>query len=219
MKKTLLCLVMAVIAAAGAVSPAQNLLSTSNGAPAARNEPEIELFAGYSYWAPSASVNGFRYTAGDAGMIFSSAYYVNRYLGGQFEAERSQQDANDGMRAFSAGPIVRFPGLEGITPFAHALVGAAEVTGPNEPTIGGSSFYFNPEHWGAQIKFGGGLDYATPFLNQRLSLRLIQVDYEYAHVNFGPVEPTTGGSANLSSVRVSTGITYTLTAPGWLRRR
>lgn len=81
--------------------------------------PQVELFAGYSYWAPHDSVNGIPYEADDQGMIFSGAYFFNRYAGAQIEGERHQQTANDGMRAFSMGPILRYPTSQGITPFAH----------------------------------------------------------------------------------------------------
>ena len=172
--------------------------------------PQVELFAGYSYWAPHDAVNGIQYKADDQGMIFSGAYFLNQYVGGQIEGERAQQTANDGMRALSVGPVVRYPTGLGLTPFAHAMVGAAGVTGPNVPTIGGSSFYYNPEHWGVVLTMGGGINYATPWLHHRLSLRLIQTDYQYTHVDFGPESATTGGRANIHAARLSTGIVYSI---------
>lgn len=192
---------------------------TANQVPAGVDAPQVELFAGYSYWAPHDSVNGIPYKADGQGTIFSGAYFLNRYAGAQLEGERAQQTANDGMRAISVGPIVRYPAGLDFLPFAHALVGTAGVTGPNVPTIGGSSFYYNPEHWGAVLTVGGGIDYATPWFHHRLGLRLFQADYQYTHVNFGPVLATTGGRANISAARLSTGIVYNIANLGeWMRR-
>jgi hypothetical protein len=181
------------------------------GMPATRvDSPRVELFAGYSYWAPHDSVNGIPYKADDQGMIFSGAYFFNRYLGGQLEGERSQQTSNDGLRAFSIGPVFRYPTEQGVTPFVHALVGGAGVTGPNEASTGnGSGFFYNPERWGVLLTAGIGVDYATPLLHHHLSLRVFQADYQYTHVSFGGfVLPTTGGRANINAVRLSTGIVY-----------
>ena len=186
--------------------------------------PQVELFAGYSYWAPHDSVNGIQYKADDLGMVFSGAYFFNRYLGAQLEAERSQETSNDGMREFSVGPIIRYPTGQGIAPFAHALVGGAGVTGPNEASVGnGSGFFYNPERWGVLLAAGIGVDYATPLLHHHLSLRIFQVDYQYTHVSFGAlVLPTTGGRANINAARLSMGFVYSFDQlhlrKVWLRR-
>lgn len=170
---------------------------------------KLDLFAGYSYWAPHGSVDNYRYKAANAGFTLSAAYYFTPYLGAQFEATHTQQTSNDGMRSFSGGLIARTRRFQGMLPFAHVLLGAAGLTGPNEAsTNNGSSYFYNAEHWGTILTLGGGVDYGTPLLHHRLSLRLFQVDYQYAHVDFGPPQPTQGGRANISSVRLSTGIVY-----------
>lgn len=180
------------------------------GKGAAENASQVDLFAGYSYWAPHAEVHGLQYKADAQGMIFSGAYFFSRNLGVQVEGERAQQTDNDGMRAFSAGPILRYSIERGFTPFAHVLIGSAGVTGPNVATIGGASFYSNPEHWGPALTLGGGMDYATPLFHHHLSLRLLQADYQYIHVDFGPVQATTGGRANINAARLSTGVVYSI---------
>lgn len=170
---------------------------------------KLDLYAGYSYWAPHGQINNFRYKALNEGYTFSAAYYFNAYLGGQFEASRGQQTSNDGMRSFSAGIIARDPKMVGMMPFGHALIGVIGLTGPNEPsTNNGSSYFYNPEHWGTLLTVGGGVDIPTRLLHHHLSLRLFQADFEYAHVNFGPLQATQGGRANLNSARLSTGIVY-----------
>lgn len=177
--------------------------------PSPSRSSKANLFAGYSYWAPSATVNGYRYKAVNEGFTLSAAYYFTRYIGAQFEATRSQQTSNDGMRSFSGGLIVRDPHVVGMVPFMHGLIGVAGVTGPNEPsTNNGSSYFYNPERWGAMLTVGGGLDYRTPFLRGHLHIRLFQADYQYTHVSFGPLLPTQGGRVNIDAVHLSTGIVY-----------
>ncbi|HEY1646662.1 MAG TPA: hypothetical protein VGF96_01675 [Terracidiphilus sp.] len=217
MRRTISMMVWCVMMASGCL--AQSAEHATNEAAVGADTPQVELFAGYSYWAPHDSVNGIQYKADDQGMIFSGSYFFNQYVGAQVEGERAQQTANDGMRAFSVGPIVRYSTGLGFMPFAHALVGAAGVTGPNVPTIGGSSFYYNPERWGVALTVGGGMDYATPWFHHRLSLRLLQADYQYTHVNFGPVLATTGGRANIDAARLSTGVVYSIGGRTHRRRR
>ena len=172
------------------------------------NPSRIDIFAGYSYWSPHAQINGFKYDDIEQGMIFSGAYYFNRYFGGQVEGDYHVQTVNDGMWSISAGPIVRFTTSYGIIPFVHALAGAAYVTGPNVPTINSNSFQYEPATWGPQLTAGGGLDYGLPLFGHHLGLRLFQVDYLYDHINFGPTQPTTGGRANINSARLSAGLVF-----------
>jgi hypothetical protein len=53
--------------------------------------------------------------------------------------------------------------------------------------------------WGPQITFGQGLDYDLPFFVHRFSLRILQADYLFDHVNYRPNETATLNSATLSS--------------------
>jgi hypothetical protein len=92
--------------------------------------------------------------------------------------------------------VVRFP-LQDVTPFAHATVGAVRAD------FNGRGL---PYHWGPAIVVGGGMDYATPFFGGKLGIRLFQADYEYMHLNWGPVTLPSGGRANLNAARVSTGL-------------
>lgn len=170
---------------------------------------KLDLYAGYSYWAPHGDVNNFTYKSINAGFTLGAAYYFNPYLGAQFEATRGEQTSNDGMRSFSGGLIARYPHMKGMTPFVHGLVGVIGLTGPNIATTqNASSFFYNPEHWGTTLTIGGGVDIPTPLFHHHLSLRLFQVDYQYVHVDFGPPQPTQGGRANLSAAHLTTGIVY-----------
>jgi hypothetical protein len=149
-----------------------------------------------------------RYSSINLGAIGSGAYYVNKYIGGEaiFAAHPSGQ--NDGLYTISGGPIFRAP-LQNFTVFAHGLVGAAKLGGPNNE---GSFPYHNPYKWGPSLTAGGGMDYNIPWLENRFSLRLFQADYQWMHVNYGlpalmaPTGGPLGGRVNMNSVVLSTGI-------------
>jgi outer membrane protein OmpA-like peptidoglycan-associated protein len=177
-------------------------------APANDGASRWDIFAGYSYLAPHGTVNvpqpngsvaPVSYESVNVGEIFSVARYFNRYVGLQAEGgfheyggSGSSKD-NDGFATFSGGLIARYPAAE-ITPFVHALVGAALVDGPEH----------NPFTWGPALTIGGGMDYATPLFHHRLAIRLFQADYEYMHADFG--QGVFGGRANINAARLSAGV-------------
>ena len=176
-----------------------------------------DIFAGYSYLAPHGTVNvpqpngttlQYNYDAVNLGGLFSGAYYFNKWVGAQAEYgfhEWGGADPNgsnvgpkgndDGFQTISGGIIFRFP-MEDITPFIHGLVGGALVNGPD----------FNANKWGPDLTAGGGMDYATPFFNHHLSIRVFQADYEYMHADFGP--GVYGGRANINAARLSGGLVF-----------
>jgi outer membrane protein OmpA-like peptidoglycan-associated protein len=172
-------------------------------APVADSASRWDIFAGYSYLAPHGTVQVIQpgsgvtepvdYKSVDEGAIFSAAYYFNRYVGAQAELGVHPDGKNDGFTTASGGLIFRYPTSD-ITPFAHALVGGARVGGPEH----------EPYTWGTVLTVGGGMDYNTPLFNHRLAVRLFQADYEYMHVDFGPVP--FGGRANINAARLSGGL-------------
>ena len=189
--------------------------SSKPSMPAAPGQPSpsrIDIFTGYSYLAPHATVKtnlptGSTYvdrlSSINEGAIGSVAYYFNKYIGGQLEYENSPDGRNDGIQTIQGGLIGRYP-MSGMTPFVHGLIGAARVGGPNaEP------YTYHVYTWGPALTVGGGLDYALPFWNHHLSLRLFQADYEYMHANYGP-QPITGGRVNSNTARLSTGLVWHL---------
>ena len=135
-------LLVACVALFGATTLfGQSSKSTMPNAPGQSNPAKVDIFLGYSYLAPHATVvtprgNGTTYTdrlsSINAGAIGSVAYYFNRYVGGQIEYENSPDGRNDGISTIQAGLIARDP-LQGMTPFVHALAGAGRVGGPNSP--------------------------------------------------------------------------------------
>jgi hypothetical protein len=178
-------------------------------APAEPPASRIDIFAGYSYFAPhgqltvpsgaNIGVGGpVSYSAINYGAIGSVTYYFSRYVGGQVEYANHPDGNNDGASSGQLGIVFRYPTAE-ITPFAHADAGFNRLGGP----------VHEPYTYGPALTVGGGLDYALPFLGGHLGLRLFQADYEYFHTNFGPQPPyPTGGRANLKIARVSTGLIY-----------
>jgi hypothetical protein len=195
--------------------------SASKAAPG-DNPSKWDIFAGYSYLAPSGSVTTSpatgtpvtaSYNAVNVGGLFSGAYFFNRYVGAQAEFAIHQwgdqsslpvgavgsnigtHGNDDGFYTVAGGLIFRYPNGN-ITPFAHALVGTSRVEGP----------WFQTGTWGPSLTVGGGMDYETPLLNHHLAIRLFQADYEYMHANFGP--GTYGGRANINAARLSAGVVF-----------
>ena len=160
-----------------------------------------DIFAGYSYLAPHGTVNGFKYNAINYGGIASVTRYFNNYVGLQGEGDVhwltpengnvTKTQPNDDFSGGSGGLIFRYP-TEEITPFVHGLVGGEHV----------GSFY-QPEKWGIVLTAGGGLDYATPFFDHHLALRLFQADFQYTHENFAPFV-----RGNFDNARLSSGLVW-----------
>ena len=177
-------------------------------APPEDNASRWDIFAGYSYLAPHGTVQVEQpysheilpvdYKSVNVGGLVSGAYYFNKYVGAQAELGIHQYDDpsnNDGFTTVAGGLIFRYPTSD-ITPFAHALVGAALIGGPEH----------EPNTWGPALTVGGGMDYKTPLFNHHLSIRLFQADYEYMHADFGP--KVYGGRANINAARLSAGLVF-----------
>ena len=160
-----------------------------------------DIFAGYSYLASHGNVNGVNFRSINWGGIGSVTRYFNKNVGVQGEGDfhndnnestiTSPGTTNDDFSGGSGGLVYRLP-LTDATPFFHALVGAEHV----------GSTYQN-DKWGVVLTIGGGVDYSTPLLNHRLSVRLFQVDYQYTHENFAPEV-----RGNFNSPRLSAGLVY-----------
>ena len=186
-----------------------NAQTTGPAAPMGINPSRIDVFLGYSYYGAHGQLKpfGINYSSINEGAIGSGAYYWNKYAGGEVVFAAHPDGNNDGMYSISGGPIFRAP-MQNFTLFAHGLVGAAHLGGPNSE----NPFYHNPYQWGPAITAGGGMDYDLPFMDNRFSLRLFQADYKWIHANYGPTAPSIptccalGGRTNLNGVELSTGI-------------
>jgi hypothetical protein len=170
-----------------------------------------DIFGGYSYLAPKGTVLvpqyfnpslslPYTYKSMEHGIIGSGTYYFNKFVGAQAESAShdmftNSSSSNGAAYTVAGGLVARFPTPD-ITPFIHGLVGAARMNGPDH----------NPWKWGPALTAGGGMDYNTPLFNGHLGIRLFQADYEYMHINWGPVP--FGGRGNFNSARLSTGLVF-----------
>ncbi len=167
-----------------------------------------DVFLGYSYLAPHGTVTtsvppgtiSNSYSAINYGGIGSVSYFFNRYVGGQIEYANHPSGNNDGISTAQAGIIFRYP-TEGVSVFVHGLGGGAYVGGPNYPG-NGTDLVAHAYTWGPALTAGAGLDLD---FSRHFAWRIFQADYEYMHADFGP-QPFTGGRANISAVRLSTGL-------------
>src|SRR5215469_13055439 len=87
--------------------------SPAPAAPVEQPVSRIDVFTGYSYFAPHGTVStqlldgttfSSRYSSVDYGAIGSVAYYFNRYFGGQFEMGAHPDGNNDSFYTYSGGP-------------------------------------------------------------------------------------------------------------------
>jgi hypothetical protein len=185
------------------ISAAGQLIQTPS---AANHIPsQVDIFAGYSYWMPNATLDGSHFSNDNKGMIVSGAYYLNRTFGVELAGDWHLENANDSMRSLSIGAVFRRRLGLGLTPFVHTLLGAADISAPLVPIDGGYQYIYLPARWGPQITLGGGLDYPLPYFHHHLGAR-IQADYLYDHINFAPISET----ANFNSGRFSSGIVWRL---------
>jgi hypothetical protein len=188
--------------------------SSLPAAPQEQSPARVDIFGGYSYGAPKATVRTpladgtyFDQRPADvnAGAIASGAYYFNRHVGAQLEYSNHEEGSNDGYQTALGGIIFRFPfPADDIEPFVHGLAGATRFGGPNNQYPGANPITYHPYTWGPTLEAGGGLDYGLPWFNHHLSIRLFQADYEYMHINYGPAIQH-GGRMNVNAAQLSTG--------------
>ena len=159
----------------------------------------IDLYGGYGYLHPvDSGVGGYIYQPINPGAVASVAGYFTRNLGLQAEGSFFPHGPNDCAYSAQAGPIARLNHGR-FVPFVHVLGGGAKLGGP----------VFQPCTWGWGITAGLGVDYIVPGFGDHLAIRPIQADYEYAHVDFGPLvlpAGVSGGTAQLNAYRLSGGV-------------
>jgi hypothetical protein len=197
----------------GATSLGAQTPATKPATTAAAGEPNpsrFDVFAGFSYFGSHGKLNpgDIPYTSIDKGAAGSVAYYIDKYLGGEILFQAHPKGGNDRAYEISAGPIFRLP-MDHFTLFAHGLVGAERLEGPDSyypPTAETNQF-----EWGVGLTAGGGMDYDFPWLKHTFGLRLFEGDYRYIHDDYGPftgvpTSGTLGGRANINALELSTGL-------------
>jgi len=203
---------------------AQEIAKPATKASAGDTPSKWDLFAGYSFMAPNSTVDGSAagphftpqasgtengtFKTEKIGTAESVARFFNNNFGveidsGQHDvaAPSSDSSSNSGLFSLQAGLIYRWPGDTKVTPWVHAMAGGVILDGPVHQA-------WTP---GMTITGGGGLDYG---LNKHWSIRMIEADYEYAHVAYGAGHESPsygwqpGGTANINGIRLSAGIVY-----------
>lgn len=172
--------------------------ASATGATLPPSPSRIDLYGGYGYINPgNSSLFGVKYQPIQNGIVVSAAAYFNRYLGVQAEGSFFPNGPNDCIHSAQAGPIFRYQKGR-FVPFIHVLAGGAKVGGP----------IFQPCSWGWGATGGAGLDFVLPVLHNRIALRPIQADYDYSHVNYGPVDIglVDGGIGVIHAYKVSAGV-------------
>jgi hypothetical protein len=162
----------------------------------------LDIYGGYAYFHPfNSEIGPFVYQPINPGAIASATAYFNRYLGIQAEGSFFPDGPNDCYYTAQAGPVLRYQKGR-LIPFAHLLGGGARAGGPA----------FQPCTWGWGVTVGAGLDLVLPYFNNHVALRVIQADFDYSHVDYGPVDPAqvTGGVGKITAYRLSAGVVLRL---------
>jgi hypothetical protein len=193
-------LLVALCIAASPLSAGAQAVKTGSTTPP--DFSRFDLYGGYAYFHPfNSEIVPFVYQPINLGAVASATAYFNRYLGVQAEGSFSPNGPNDCYYTAQAGPVLRYQKGR-LIPFVHALGGGARAGGPA----------FQPCTWGWGITAGGGLDLVLPVFNNHVALRVVQADFNYSHVDYGPVDPAqvTGGIGDITAYRLSAGVVLRL---------
>ncbi len=165
----------------------------------------IDLYGGYAYLHPyNSAILGYAYEPITFGSVFSASGYFGPHFGAELEGSYHPHGPDDCFYTAQVGPIYRRQ-YGRFFPFVHLLGGGARLGGP----------LVQPCTWGIGATAGLGVDYVLPyqFLHNRVAVRPVQADFEYADVNFGPnTAPTyyNGGDGKLTAYRLSAGVVLRL---------
>jgi hypothetical protein len=189
-----------LLAATAAVAPLSGAAQATSAGTQMPTASRLDLFGGYTYFHPiDTSLDGAAYDPIVWGGIASVTGYFSDHFGVQAEGTASPHGPNDCNYKAQAGPVYRMQ-YGRFVPFAHLLFGGERLGGP----------LVQPCTWGYGGTIGIGSDYVLPYasLHNRLALRLIQADFEYAHIDYGAnTAPSffNGGVTNLNALRLSAG--------------
>jgi outer membrane protein OmpA-like peptidoglycan-associated protein len=166
---------------------APSMLSAQN-----QDFPKAEVFGGYSWYHPGASVAGSDISDFNEGWGAQFTYNLNHWAGLALDAGGHYQDGGK-VHTVTAGPQFRLRRGH-FTPFAEVLLGFARIS-PNDA----------PDANSFALIAGGGLDYKV---TSRFSIRPIQADYVYTTY---PVPEA--GSITGNGVRLQAGIVFNFGLP------
>jgi hypothetical protein len=177
-------------------------------------DSRVDVYGGYGYFHPINSGVGLKqyFDVDNMNATVSVTGYFNRYVGiavegGYFSGvrEHAAYDPNCAGEGCSqlvytaeAGPVFRVP-FGAWIPFVHALGGGVRNNGPVD----------QPLTWGWGVSGGGGLDYTAPFFHNHLAVRIIQADWQYSQVVYGPLvlpEAVKGGFGEIDALKLTGGL-------------
>jgi len=197
-----------LLTAAACIVPYVCAAQAASAGSSAPSPSRFDIYGGYGYFGPvNSDVYNVDYTSLPAGMVTSFTGYFNRTFGLQGEYSKFFNDPDYCFGAVQGGPVFRFP-LGRLVPFAHVIGGAAQV-GPSYAHSGSA----NACSWGWTATAGLGIDYILPAFHNRLAIRPVEGDFEYADVNYGPQprpNALIGGDATITAYRLSAGFVIRL---------
>ncbi len=147
------------------------------------NFPKVDIFGGYSWTDPGNNIGGVRLQGIAKGFGIAPTLNVNKNFGLTLDGSGHFGDQAD-VGTIMIGPRFVWRG-EQFEPFFHGMVGLHRM--------GVTGFGNNN---GIGLRTGGGFDIP---INSRVSWRVLQADYVWAHHNFSPFVSTNLAGAELRS--------------------
>lgn len=179
------------------------LCSSSASAQEKQPVPKYDIFAGYQWLNPGGNIPASDGMGGlvpfklpsmakGGGLAFGYNFHPNFALEGDIGLNLKDQFD---VSTYSIGPRFTWRG-EGINFFAHTLLGDNHLTSP----LGARN--------GIGAILGGGID--LPIM-RRVSLRLIEADYQWARQNYASIVPSNQPDlrhASFEGARLRTGVVF-----------
>ena len=162
----------------------------------AQETPKVDIFAGYSYVRANPGPNSgasFSLDGGSASVTYHIKDWVSGVadFGGYTNGNIKGSGVSGTLSSYLFGPRFSYRSFHRITPFAETLFGLARGSASISRNSGSAQNAFG-------TAIGGGVDYR---INNRFSLRPLQVDYLLTRFNEG-----TTSNRNQNNLRASTGI-------------
>lgn len=165
------------------------------------DHPRVEVYTGYSYWHPiEADINKHEFPDVMWGAEGSVTYFLKPWLGVIGQGGAHVDDIQGPEYTVGMGLQVQ-TNMHKFVPFAHALAGGVYLGGP----------VLNPNKWGFNGVAGVGLDWIPSYRHPWLGVRLFQGDYQWNHVDYGPLfvpAGVLGGLAKNNTLAASSGLVF-----------
>lgn len=154
--------------------------------------PKVDVFAGYSWLNPGLQINGVKLASDSKGFAIAPTYNFSKNFGitldGSGHFGPAGNPGNNTIGTLMVGPRLTARPEEHFNPFVHAMVGVEFL----------STNFKSGTDVDPALRVGGGFDIP---LNRRITLRLIEGDYVWAHHNFYPITSTRSNNTNSGEVR------------------